>query len=146
MFLHPHPFTGEALTLAFGGLLVRTTSVFIITLFLKFTWKERLFVVIAWIPKATIQAAISGYPVTVAAHAGGNIEDCELKNSLVQSVSSRITLYSVTCCPQSVRLSRFHCILNVTCCPQSVRLSRFYCVLNVTCCPQSVRLSRFHCI
>lgn len=79
---------GEALTLAFGGLLVRTTSVFIITLFLKFTWKERLFVVIAWIPKATIQAAISGYPVTVAAHAGGNIEDCELKNSLVQSVQT----------------------------------------------------------
>ena len=53
-------------------------------------------------------------------------------------------ILNVTCCPQSVRLSRFHCILNVTCCPQSVRLSRFHCILNVTCCPQSVRLSRFH--
>ncbi|XP_039313905.1 sodium/hydrogen exchanger 9B1 [Solenopsis invicta] len=41
------------------GISVRITTVFLTTIRMPFTWKERLFVAIAWIPKGTLQAALA---------------------------------------------------------------------------------------
>ncbi|KMQ84657.1 mitochondrial sodium hydrogen exchanger nha2-like protein [Lasius niger] len=38
---------------------VRSTTAFLTTLRMPFTWKERFFVAIAWIPKGTLQAALA---------------------------------------------------------------------------------------
>ena len=43
--------------------------------------------VIAWIPKAAIQAAISGFPVHIAMNfLGPSVPDCVLKRRLVNKV------------------------------------------------------------
>ena len=43
--------------------------------------------VVAWIPKATIQAAISGYPLLIAMDVlGPGVPDCEVKRRLVNKV------------------------------------------------------------
>jgi len=34
---------------------VRTTTVFLTTIRMPFTWKERFFIAIAWLPKGTLQ-------------------------------------------------------------------------------------------
>ncbi|XP_070153085.1 sodium/hydrogen exchanger 9B1 [Polyergus mexicanus] len=41
------------------GISVRSTTAFLTTLRMPFTWKERLFVAISWIPKGTLQAALA---------------------------------------------------------------------------------------
>ncbi|XP_071571560.1 sodium/hydrogen exchanger 9B1 [Temnothorax nylanderi] len=41
------------------GISVRSTTAFLTTIRMPFTWKERLFVAIAWVPKGTLQAALA---------------------------------------------------------------------------------------
>ena len=52
------------------GLGARTIGVFLATLGSHFTWKERLFCVIAYLPKATVQAAIGGIPLSMGIASG----------------------------------------------------------------------------
>ena len=42
------------------GIIVRFTTTFLVTYSKAYTVKERLFIAICWIPKATVQASLSG--------------------------------------------------------------------------------------
>lgn len=48
------------LGLIFIALLFRSLGVFLCVIATKFTWKERLFIIISYLPKATVQASIGG--------------------------------------------------------------------------------------
>ena len=61
-----------ALAVIFGGIAFRIVGVFISLLGTNLTWKERLFCMIAYSPKATVQASIGGLPLA-AGLAVGNI-------------------------------------------------------------------------
>jgi NhaP-type Na+/H+ or K+/H+ antiporter len=60
----------SALIVIFGVLLFRMTGVFCCMLKTKLTIKERLFCMIAYIPKATVQAAIGGVPLAMGLPCG----------------------------------------------------------------------------
>lgn len=53
-----------------GGLLFRSVGTMLCTLGSPFSWKERLFIVISYLPKATVQAAIGSAPL-IAMRANG---------------------------------------------------------------------------
>ncbi len=59
---------GAALILA--GLVGRSVGTWLCTLGAGFTWKEKLFVVISYLPKATVQAAIGSAPLAIMAARG----------------------------------------------------------------------------
>ena len=61
-----------ALLMIFVALAFRTVGVLICVAHTSLTWKERLFCVIAYLPKATVQAAIGSVPLA-AGLACGNI-------------------------------------------------------------------------
>ena len=61
-----------ALAVIFGGLAFRIVGVFVSLLGTNLNWKERLFCMIAYSPKATVQASIGGLPLA-AGLAVGNI-------------------------------------------------------------------------
>ena len=61
-------FRGAALILI--GLAGRSVGSWICTLGAGFTWKEKLFVVISYLPKATVQAAIGSAPLAIMAARG----------------------------------------------------------------------------
>ena len=61
-----------ALAVIFGGLSFRIVGVFVSLLGTNLNWKERLFCMIAYSPKATVQASIGGLPLA-AGLASGNI-------------------------------------------------------------------------
>lgn len=61
-----------ALAVIFGGLAFRIVGVFVSLLGTNLNWKERLFCMIAYSPKATVQASIGGLPLA-AGLASGNI-------------------------------------------------------------------------
>ena len=61
-----------ALAVIFGGIAFRIVGVFISLLGTNLTWKERLFCMISYSPKATVQASIGGLPLA-AGLAVGNI-------------------------------------------------------------------------
>ncbi|XP_014479555.1 PREDICTED: sodium/hydrogen exchanger 9B1-like [Dinoponera quadriceps] len=52
------------------GVLTRSTTAFLTTLRMPFTWKERLFVAISWVPKGTLQAALAPMAFERARHEG----------------------------------------------------------------------------
>ena len=56
----------KALLVLMGGLIVRVCVSFLTVMGVGLNFKEQLFVAIAWIPKATVQAAISGIPLDLA--------------------------------------------------------------------------------
>lgn len=62
-----------AVMLLCGTLLVRMMGVFVSTLPSKLTMKERVFCMIAYTPKATVQAAIGGIPLSVGLACGNTI-------------------------------------------------------------------------
>lgn len=53
-----------------AGLAARSIGVILATLGSHFNWKERLFCVIAYVPKATVQAAIGGIPLSLGIESG----------------------------------------------------------------------------
>lgn len=54
---------GKAVALVFCGLVFRTIAAYMATYGTTLTPKERLFIAFAWMPKATVQAALCGYPL-----------------------------------------------------------------------------------
>lgn len=60
----------SAVILIFGVLLFRMTGVFACLLKTKFSGKERLFCMLAYTPKATVQAAIGGVPLAMELSCG----------------------------------------------------------------------------
>jgi solute carrier family 9B (sodium/hydrogen exchanger), member 1/2 len=54
----------------FGALTIRMLGVFLSLLKTNLTWKERWFVAFAYIPKATVQAAIGSIPLTLGVASG----------------------------------------------------------------------------
>jgi NhaP-type Na+/H+ or K+/H+ antiporter len=63
---------GVILTL-FGGLLFRSFGVFLATFRTVLTFKERLFVVFAYLPKATVQASIGSIPLVLGITGGSTM-------------------------------------------------------------------------
>lgn len=59
-----------AIAIIFTALLFRTVGVVFCTLGTKLSWKERLFCVIAYLPKATIQAAVGAVPLAAGLPCG----------------------------------------------------------------------------
>jgi len=55
------------------GLLARSAGVLAATLFSPFTWKEKLFCVLAYLPKATVQAALGSVPLAAGIEEGETI-------------------------------------------------------------------------
>ena len=60
------------LAVIFIGLVARSIGTYISVLGTDYTWKERLFCVVAYVPKATVQAAIGAVPLE-AGVAGGEV-------------------------------------------------------------------------
>ena len=60
----------KALILIAGALIFRMLGVFVCRLKTEFTGKERLFVMMAYTPKATVQAAIGGIPLSLGLACG----------------------------------------------------------------------------
>ncbi|MBO5113832.1 MAG: cation:proton antiporter [Lachnospiraceae bacterium] len=60
----------KALMLIAGALIIRMLGVFVCLLKTEFTGKERLFVMMAYTPKATVQAAIGGIPLSLGLACG----------------------------------------------------------------------------
>lgn len=60
----------KALILIAGALIIRMLGVFVCLLKTEFTGKERLFVMMAYTPKATVQAAIGGIPLSLGLACG----------------------------------------------------------------------------
>lgn len=60
----------KALMLIVGALIIRMLGVFVCLTKTEFTGKERLFVMMAYTPKATVQAAIGGIPLSLGLACG----------------------------------------------------------------------------
>ena len=61
---------GTAVLMIFAALIFRAAGVMLCTVKTGFTWKERLFCVIAYLPKATVQAAIGPVPLAAGLECG----------------------------------------------------------------------------
>lgn len=64
---------GEALVIVIGALIVRMIGVFVCLLRTKLTMQERIFCMLAYTPKATVQAAIGSIPLTMGLACGQNV-------------------------------------------------------------------------
>jgi len=60
----------QGLGVIFIGVTARWLATFIVTCEKKYTYKERAFMAFAWIPKATVQAALGGLALTEAQNRG----------------------------------------------------------------------------
>ena len=63
----------KALLLIVGALVFRMFGVFVCLLGTKLKWKERLFAMMAYTPKATVQAAIGGIPLVLGFACGDTV-------------------------------------------------------------------------
>jgi hypothetical protein len=66
-----------------AGLGVRAIMTFISMSGQGYNWKEKVFFAVAWTPKATVQAALSGAPCCAAPCCAGPPGPCELRCMLV---------------------------------------------------------------
>lgn len=53
----------KGIVIIFSGLFFRAIGTFIATLFTKLSFKQRLFIIVAYIPKATVQASLAALPL-----------------------------------------------------------------------------------
>lgn len=60
----------KGVILLFGALFIRSIGVMLATTGARLSWKERVFTVIAYLPKATVQAAIGATPLAVGLQSG----------------------------------------------------------------------------
>ena len=60
----------NAILLIFGALLFRMVGVIVSLIMTKYTFKEKLFVAISYLPKATVQAAIGAIPLSIGISSG----------------------------------------------------------------------------
>lgn len=65
--------TGWALLVLFIGLIFRSIGVFVSVSFTKFDFHEKLFIVMSYIPKATVQASIGGIALSMGLECGSII-------------------------------------------------------------------------
>lgn len=56
----------KAIGIILGGVIVRTTAALFATYGAGLSWKERAFIALAWMPKATVQAALGSVPLDMA--------------------------------------------------------------------------------
>jgi len=63
----------SAVMLIFAALIIRIAGVFVCLLRTKLNMREKLFCAIAYLPKATVQAAIGGIPLAAGVAAGDTI-------------------------------------------------------------------------
>jgi len=63
----------KAVLLIFGALILRIAGVYLSLIKTKLSYKERLFCSIAYLPKATVQAAIGAIPLSAGVAAGNTI-------------------------------------------------------------------------
>ena len=63
----------SALVIIVAALAFRMSGVFLCLLGTRLTWKERVFVTLAYTPKATVQAAIGGIPLSLGLSCGESI-------------------------------------------------------------------------
>lgn len=64
---------GTAIVIVVGALIIRMMGVFVSLLKTPLTMKERLFCMLAYTPKATVQAAIGGIPLTMGLACGQEV-------------------------------------------------------------------------
>ena len=62
-----------SIVLIFGALVFRMAGVFVCMLFTRIKMKERLFCMLAYMPKATVQAAIGGIPLAMGLSCGNMV-------------------------------------------------------------------------
>lgn len=67
---------GKLIATIFIALCFRSVGVFLCVIGNKFSWKEILFCIIAYLPKATVQAAIGGIPLAKGVSSGQEIISC----------------------------------------------------------------------
>lgn len=73
----------SAVLLIFLALIVRSVGVWLSILKTNLSWKEKLFCVIAYLPKATVQAAIGSVPLTVGLPSGNLILSVAVMSILI---------------------------------------------------------------
>ena len=61
---------GKAILVIFLALLVRSVGVLVCLIGTKLNWKEKLYTMIAYVPKATVQAAIGSIPLSMGLDCG----------------------------------------------------------------------------
>lgn len=61
---------GKAILVIFLALLVRSVGVLVCLIGTNFNWKEKLYTIIAYVPKATVQAAIGSIPLSMGLDCG----------------------------------------------------------------------------
>jgi len=72
---------GIGIILILTGLIGRSVGVAISLLGTDFNWKERVFCIIAYIPKATVQAAMGAVPLSLGVESGDIIlGDCSISH------------------------------------------------------------------
>ncbi|CAK9826936.1 Sodium/hydrogen exchanger 9B1 [Anthophora retusa] len=76
--------SGVHLACVLIGLMARSVAVYLTTLKSPFTWKERLFVVICWIPKGTLQAALGPMAYEHVRYQPENREQVEMALDLLR--------------------------------------------------------------
>ena len=73
-------------------LLVRTAGVLLCVSFTRLSWKERLFCVAAYLPKATVQAAIGAVPLAAGLPTGEQILSCAVTAILITAPAGAILI------------------------------------------------------
>ena len=77
------------------GLVGRSIGVVISLLGSNYNWKERLFCVIAYIPKATVQAAMGAVPLSLGVEAGDTILAIAVLSILITAPLGAIGIHSL---------------------------------------------------
>lgn len=83
---------GKGLVVLFCGLIARIGGAMLITSKQRYTWREQIFISIAWIPKATVQAAIGGIILTTAEESGGSAEFIEFGQIIITTAVFAIVI------------------------------------------------------
>ena len=64
------------------GIVCRITATLISSTCSDFTWKEKIFICISWLPKATVQAAVGSLALDIAKEKG-NEDEIRLGNEVL---------------------------------------------------------------
>ena len=88
------------------ALLFRAAGVLLCLAGTDLTWKERLFCIIAYLPKATVQAAMGGVPLTMGLSCGKTVLSVAVLAILITApwVLWASTAAPRTCCPGKAAL------------------------------------------
>lgn len=82
----------KALAVILGGVLIRCTAAFFATLGAGLKFKDRLFIALAWMPKATVQAALGSVPLDMILNTFKREDDVAKYDKFVQHGTDIITV------------------------------------------------------